>query len=233
MAGLQPSKVTCDLDNVSANPGMRFSFEAVITVVYPPSPGQDRRYLELTDAHGSTGITVWNSHVKTVTPDCVGRVLKLTRLALTVHNGKKSLTMSKESTMHLADQEHDGFLSLWWKSLLTAPVLNALQFHDSAELIVNVSGVLGLIQVEEKMVKGIPKNLLILHLTDPSGRMEIRSWNHSDTEFIQYREQPVQLLRVRVVSYAGHKSGELLFGKQGTVVNTQFDNKILKRYWVE
>jgi hypothetical protein len=232
MAGLQPTKVTCDLINIPANPGIRFSFEAVITVVYPASLGNDRRYLELSDAHGSTGITIWNPHVNTVTPDCVGRVLKFTRLALTVHNGKKSLTMSKESTIHLEDKEHVSFLSIWWKELLKAPILNALQFHDSAELIVNVSGILGLIQVEEKLVKGVPKNLLILHLTDPTGRLEVRSWNHSDTEFLPYLEKPVQLMRVRVVLYAGHKTAELLCG-EGTIINTKFDNKTLKQYWAE
>jgi hypothetical protein len=231
LAGLQPSKVTCDLTSVAATPGLRFSFEAIVTVVYPPSPNQDRRYLELGDAHGSTGITIWNSFVSIVTPDCVGRVLKFTRLALTVHNGKKSLTMSKESTMHIEDKNHVSFLSVWWNGLLNSPVQNALQFHDSAETIVNVSGILGLIQVEEKIVKGAPKNLLVLHLTDPSGRLEVRSWNHSDTEFLPYLEKPVQLKRVRVVLYAGQKTGELLGGDNGTIVNTEFDNVSLINYW--
>jgi hypothetical protein len=233
MAGVQPSKVTCDLSNVAITPGLRFSFEAVITVVYPASPNLDRRYVELSDAQGSTGITVWNSYVNAITPDRVGRVVKFSRLAITVHNGKKSLSMSKESTMHVEHKDYVSSLSIWWNSLLSAPVCNALQFHDATAPIVNVSGILGLIQVEEKMVKGVPKNLLVLHLTDASGRLEIRSWNHSDTEFLQYLETPVLLQRVRVVLYAGQKTGELLGGDNGSVLTTDFDNLSLKQYWAE
>jgi hypothetical protein len=233
MAGVQPSKVTCDLSNVSITPGLRFSFEAVITVVYPASPNFDRRYVELSDSQGTTGITVWNSYVNAITCDCVGRVVKFSRLAITVHNGKKSLSMSKESTMHVEQKDYVSSLSMWWNNLLSAPVCNALQFHDSTAAIVNVSGILGLIQVEEKMVKGVPKNLLVLHLTDSTGRLEIRSWNHSDTEFLQYLEKPVQLQRVRVVLYAGNKTGELLGGDNGTVLTTDFDKSSLIQYWTE
>ncbi len=233
MAGVQPSKVTCDLSNVAITPGLRFSFEAIITVVYPASPNLDRRYVELGDAQGSTGITVWNSYVNAITPDCVGRVVKFSRLAITVHNGKKSLSMSKESTMHVEHKDYVSSQSIWWNNLLSAPVCNALQFHDTTASIVNVSGILGLIQVEEKMVKGVPKNLLVLHLTDSSGRLEIRSWNHSDTEFLHYLEKPVQFQRVRVVLYAGQKTGELLGGDNGSVLTTDFDNLSLIHYWAE
>jgi len=232
LAGIQPTKVSCDLTNVAATPGLRFSFEAIVTVVYPASASPpERRYIELADAQGFTGITVWNSYAHAITAECVGRVVKFTRLSIAVHNGKKSLTMSKESTMHVENATYENLLSNWWRGLLTQPILNALQFHDSTDGIVNVSGVLGLIQVEEKMVKGVPKNLLVLHLTDASGRLEIRSWNHSDTEFLQFREQPVLLKRVRVVTYAGQKVGELLGGDTGTTVTTEFDSKALRAYW--
>ena len=232
LAGVQPTKVSCDLTNVAAAPGLRFSFEAIVTVVYPASASPpERRYIELADAQGFTGITVWNSYAHAITAECVGRVVKFTRLSIAVHNGKKSLTMSKESTMHVENSTYESLLSNWWRGLLAQPIMNALQFHDSTEGIVNVSGVLGLIQVEEKMVKGVPKNLLVLHLTDASGRLEVRSWNHSDTEFLQYREQPVLLKRVRVVTYAGQKVGELLGGDTGTTVTTDFDSKDLRAYW--
>lgn len=232
LAGVQPTKVSCDLSNVAATPGLRFSFEAIVTVVYPASASPpERRYIELADSQGFTGITVWNSYAHAITAECVGRVVKFTRLSIAVHNGKKSLTMSKESTMHVENSTYESLLSNWWRGLLAQPIMNALQFQDSTEGIVNVSGVLGLIQVEEKMVKGVPKNLLVLHLTDASGRLEVRSWNHSDTEFLQYREQPVLLKRVRVVTYAGQKVGELLGGDTGTTVTTDFDSKDLRAYW--
>ena len=232
LAGVQPSRVSCDLSNVAVTPGLRFSFEAIITVVYPASTTPpERRYIELADAHGFTGITCWNSYTHAVTPDCVGRVVKFTRLALTVHNGKKSLSMSKESTMHVELPSHVSLLADWWHGLLAQPTLNALQFHDACAGIVNVSGILGLIQVEEKLVKGQPKNLLILHLTDASGRIEVRSWNHEDTEFKRLQEQPVLLKRVRVVLFAGQKVGEMLGGPNGTTWSSEFDSTALREYW--
>ena len=232
LAGVQPSRVSCDLSNVAVTPGLRFSFEAIITVVYPASTSPpERRYIELADAHGFTGITCWNSYANAVTPDCVGRVVKFTRLALTVHNGKKSLSMSKESTMHVELPSHVSLLAEWWHGLLAQPILNALQFHDANAGIVNVSGILGLIQVEEKLVKGQPKNLLILHLTDSSGRIEVRSWNHDDTDFKQFQEQPVLLKRVRVVLFAGQKVGEMLGGPNGTTWTSDFDSSALREYW--
>lgn len=231
LAGVQPTKITCDLSTTPPTPGLRFTFEAVITVVYPASPNGDRRYIELSDAHGSSGITIWNNHVKVITPDCVGRVAKFTRLAITVHNGKKSLTMSKESTVQLEQPDYISSQTIWWNGLLKAPIHTALEFHDGSDSIVNVSGILGLIQVEEKMVKGVPKSLLVLHLTDATGRMEVRSWNHSDTEFLPFLEKAVILRRIRVVLYAGQKTGELLGGVNGTILDTDFDTSALMAYW--
>jgi hypothetical protein len=235
MSGLQPTKVTCDLANAPASPGMRFSFEAIVVVVYPASASPpERRYIELMDAFGTTGITVWNTYVHVVTPASVGCVAKFTRLALTMHNGKKNLTMSKDSTMHLELPTYQGMHPTWWQGLLTQPVINCMQFHDTPALhIVNISGILGHVQQEEKMVKGSAKNLLVLYLTDRTGKIEIRSWNHSDTEFLPYKERPVLLKRVRVCLYAGTRTGELLTGLNGTTITTHFDNDDLKRYWSE
>lgn len=235
MAGLQPSKVSCDLTTTPVTPGLRFSFEAIIVVVYPASASPpERRYIEVMDQHGSTGITVWNHNAHVVNRDSVGCVVKFTRLALTMHNGKKNLTMSKESTMHIEMPTADGLLMKWWRNMLTEPPLTCIQFHDTpALLIVNVSGVLGCIQTEEKMVKGETKSLLVLILTDRTGKIEIRSWNHSDTEFKRFLERPVLLKRVRVCLYAGTRTGELLTGTNGTTITTDFDHEDLEKYWAE
>ena len=136
--------------------------------------------------------------------------------------------------MHVESPMCEGPETAWWRSLLTAKPLTALQFHDKSENdIVNVAGILGFIQVEEKKVRSDNKNLLVLHLTDRTGRFEIRSWNHSDTEFLQYHEKPIQLKRVRVSMYGGQRVGELLDGPQGTVVSTDFDSSDLRSYWQE
>jgi hypothetical protein len=235
MAGLQPSKVSCDLTSAPTSPGMRFSFEAILLVVYPAkTTPPERRYVELMDQHGTTGITIWNAYVHAVKPSCVGCVIKFTRLSLTMHNGKKSLTMSKDSTMHVETSEYQGALPSWWKSLLSEPTLHCARFHDMPSAsVVNVSGILGFIGQEEKIVNGEVKMLLILYITDHTGKLEIRSWNHSDVEFLQYRERPVLFQRVRVCLYAGTRTGELLTGPHGTTITTDFNNRHLQEYWAE
>jgi hypothetical protein len=235
MANLQPAKVTCDLTSAPVSPGLRFSFEAIVIVVYPASQTPpERRYVELMDSHGSTGITVWNQYVHALGQSSVGCAVKFTRLAITMHNGKKNLTMAKDSTMHVEPPTYDGMHVKWWQGLLAEPSINCLQFHDTPALtIVNVAGILGFIQVEEKTVKGEIKSLLVLHLTDRTGRIEIRSWNHSDTEFKRYQERPILLKRVRVCLYAGSRTGELLTGPNGSLVTTDFDHRDLDLYWQE
>lgn len=235
MSGMQPSKVTCDLTTAPIAPGLRFSFEAILIVAYPISTSApERRYVELMDPHGCTGITVWNQHAIALGPASVGCVVKFTRIALTMHNGKKNLTMAKDSTMHVDLPIANGMLMTWWRNFLTEPSINCLQFHDTPALtVVNIAGILGFIHMEEKMVKGQPKPLLVLYLTDRYGKIEIRSWNHSDTEFMPFLERPILLNRVRVCIYAGTRTGELLTGSNGTKIATDFDHSDLDKYWAE
>jgi hypothetical protein len=235
LQGLQPSKVTCDLTNAPVSPGLRFSFEAIVVVVYPATMSPpERRYVELMDAHGTTGITVWNSYVHALGPTAVGCVVKFTRLTLTMHNGKKNLTMAKDSTMHVELPSYEGALPKWWNMLTAEPKLSCLQFHDTPSLsVVNIQGILGFVMCEEKMVKGEPKQLLVLYLTDRTGKVEIRSWNHSDTEFKRFLEKPVLFQRVRVCIYAGTRTGELLTGPNGTKITTDFEHQDLAKYWQE
>lgn len=60
MANCQPLRVCCDLRNVGLHAaGVRFSFQAVVFVVYPASEKPDRRHVLLADQFGCTGLTVW------------------------------------------------------------------------------------------------------------------------------------------------------------------------------
>ncbi len=235
MAGVQPAKVTCNISTLPLTPGIRWSFKAICIVVYPASTSPpERRYVLLADAHGTTGITVWNANVKALGPHAVGSCVSFTRLALAVHNGKKSLTMSKESSVHVDSVSQDGPEANWWRGLLSHRPLTALQFQDAMEdTIVNVAGILGLITVEEKTVRHDSKNLLVLRFTDRTGQFEVRSWNHSDAEFLKYKERPLMLQRVRVTMYAGQRVGELLDGDNGTIISTDFDRTDLEKYWSE
>ena len=188
----------------------------------------------LADAHGTTGITVWNANVRALDVHAIGSCVSFTRLAVTVHNGKKSLTMSKESSVHVESHCHDGPEVAWWQGLLAKRPLTALEFQEAEEdSIVNVTGILGLITVEEKTVRNDCKSLLVMRMTDRTGQFEIRSWNHSDAEFLQFREKPLMIQRVRVTIYAGQRVGELLDGINGSIVTTDFNKTELIKYWSE
>lgn len=147
---------------------------------------------------------------------------------------QKSLTMAKDSTMHVEEPSYVGLLPKWWSGLLLEPVITCARFHDmNPGSIVNVSGILGFVSQEEKMVNGELKHLLILYITDRTGKLELRSWNHTDVEFLQIRERPVLFNRVRVSLYAGTRTADLLTGINGTQVTSHFDSRDLEAYWQE
>ncbi len=62
-ASLMPSQVTCDLSNVTVEPGHRFTFQGIVLVVFPSSSNPLRRHLLVGDGRGVVGITVWNALV--------------------------------------------------------------------------------------------------------------------------------------------------------------------------
>jgi hypothetical protein len=97
--------------------------------------------------------------------------------------------------------------------------------------IASVSGILGFVNTETKIVNGREKNLLTLHMVDASGKLDIRSWNHSADMFLAYVDRPVLIRRVRVTSFAGTKMCELLDGS-GSVIETSFDgDSALMQFW--
>ena len=74
MAHCQPMQVSCDLATVGMhNTSVRFSFQAVVLIVYPATSGPDRRHIQLIDRRGSPGITVWNDNVRLFSSDSVGQ----------------------------------------------------------------------------------------------------------------------------------------------------------------
>jgi hypothetical protein len=99
--------------------------------------------------------------------------------------------------------------------------------------IVSVSGILGHMCVEEKVVKAETKGLLIIKLLDRTGQIEVRSWTRTMDDFSLYRERPILLKRVRVTAYAGIKMLELIDGG-GTIVQTEFPHAAdLSAFWKE
>jgi hypothetical protein len=236
MSNCQPLKVCCDLSTIGVhNASVRFSFEAIVLVVYPASKSPDRRHVQLIDARGSTGITIWGENVHLFSSLTVGQVAKFSKLSLVFSNGKKMLSMSRDSsvvfpnTIAVPTEE-----SKWWKDLLLQQPLRIIDVHDCAEdTVINVSGILGLMWTETKKVKDQNKDLLNIRLTDRTGFVDVRSWSHSETEFASFLEQPILLRRVRVTSFAGIKILELLDGS-GTQIRDEFDGyDDLLQYWQE
>ena len=233
-ANCQPMRVSCDLTTVGLHSSSsRFSFQAIILVVYPASEKPDRRHLQLIDSRGSTGITIWGEHVKMFSSATVGQMVKFTKLCMITHNGQKNLSMCRDSSAVVlsAGQSEEG---LWWSSLLQKSPLRIISVHDAEDnTLVNVAGVVGLMTTETKKVKNATKDLLCIRLTDRTGCIDIRSWNHSEAELSHLMDAPVLFKRVRVTSFAGTKILELLEGA-GTEMTANFSGAAdLISYWNE
>jgi hypothetical protein len=236
MSNCQPTKVCCDLSVVGLHSSStRFSFQAIILIVYPATVKPERRHLQLIDSRGSTGITVWNEHVSMFSQSSVGQVVRFSRICLNNQNGQKSLAMSRDSTVaFVSDASAACEESKWWRSLLDKRPFRIIDIHDMEDNnIVNVAGIVGTLSTETKRVRNEDKDLMCMRITDRTGYIDVRSWNHSEIEFISFRERPILFKRVRVTSFAGLKIIELL-DASGTEVLADFEGASdLKLYWTE
>jgi hypothetical protein len=231
MQGFLPARSCCNLELCRSPIGTKFNLSAVCIAVFPATANPPRRYIQLADNTGTLGVTVWNDNVSKFDSNTVGRLVSLSKAVMGNQNGKKLLTMARDSSVAIVDDEQHA-VSLWWKSLLSSAPLSCGSVHDVADnSIVTVSGVLGHISSDVKVVNGVEKTLVSLHLVDPSGKLDIRSWNHSADAFTAYLERPVLIRRVRVASFAGTKLCELLDGT-GSVVETTFKGQSsLEHFW--
>ena len=235
MAICSPVKVNCSLSAPGlSNPNTRFDFQAVVLIAYPSCEKPERRHVFLSDRHGATGLTVWANHVAMFIPAAIGKVVKISNLTVSNHNGKRTLAMARDSSIKfLSDEEavrtDEG---KWWNSFNTLSPLTincACMMDDDA--VVNVSGVLFMIFTETKRVRNDEKELLTIRIADHSGQMDIRSWNHKDSDFRTYLDKPISLMRIRITSFATKKIGEMLDGN-GTVSSPVFfGSEDLARFW--
>jgi hypothetical protein len=176
---------------------------------------------------------VWNENVNSFSTASVGRLVTLTKVLITNHHGKKALSMARDSSVQQIDDEmHTD--STWWRSLLAAPALSCGAVHDVADnTMVSVCGILGHISADTKMVQGAPKTLITLHMVDSSGKLDVRSWNHTADAFYHLADAPIMIRRVRVTSFASIKLCELLDGA-GSVNETVFPgDAALRKFWRE
>lgn len=231
LKGLLPSRTCCNLDLIKSPAGTKFNLTAVCIAVFPATQNPERRYIQLADITGSVGVTVWNHNVEKFSSGSVGRLVTLTKAVIGNHNGKKQLSMARDSSVDFCDDQKHTVAS-WWQELLLIPAKTCGSVHDMADnTIASVSGILGYVSAETKIVNGREKNLLTLHMVDVSGKLDIRSWNHSADAFLAYVERPVLIRRVRVTSFAGTKLCELLDGS-GSVFETSFHGETaLMQFW--
>jgi hypothetical protein len=231
-ASCMPSSISCDLSSVSTQAGLKFSFAAIVLIVYPASTNPTRRHVLLSDGRGTVGITVWNSHVSLFSSQSVGKLAQFTKVALTIHNSTRGLVLNKDSTLVLSEGLSH-FASTWWNSLCHTPPLQAILFHDAPEnSVVNVAGILGSVCKEEKTVRNAPMNLVTLRIVDRTGVVCIRSWCHSEDQFLRLVDKPLLIKRIRVTAYANTKTGELLDG-DGSIFDEVFDSSDLVTFWSE
>ena len=228
-----PSSACCNLELCRASPGTKIRLFGIVIAVFPASKNPDRRYIQIADLTGSVGITVWNSNVNLFGFDSVGKVVQCDKVVIATHNGKKTLTMARDSTIEFV-RDADHALAKWWREILDVPPTPLGNVQNVADnTIINVAGVLGFASEELKMVGNVSKTLTSLHLTDATGNLDVRSWNHSAHPFHIYADRPLLVKRIRVTSFAGTKIGELLDG-HGSEFVTEFAGKSqLERYWAE
>jgi hypothetical protein len=229
--GSQPVRVCCNLDLMKSPAGAKIAISAICIAVFPASTNPDRRYIQLCDQYGSAGLTVWNANVSIFGTPSVGKLVTCKRLVVQSHNGKRCLTMARDSTIEIDDDAQHSVVD-WWKGLLRTRSLNALEAHDAAENdIISLSGIVGQITEENKIVGGRPRVLTTINMVDATGKFLVRSWNHTLHQFQSYVDQPITIQRVRVTAFAGEKLAELLDGN-GSVIITDFPGcDVLREWW--
>jgi len=221
LQGCQPVRISCNLDLMRSPAGAKIAITAICIAVFPASRNPDRRYIQLSDQYGSAGLTVWNLNVSLFGPSSVGKVVQCKRLVVQSHNGKRCLTMARDSTIEVDDDGQHAVMD-WWKGLLHARARNALEAHNSEDNdIITLSGVVGQVTEETKVVNGAARVLTTIHMVDATGKFMLRTWNHVHQQFQAFIDKPVSIQRVRVVSFAGEKLAEFLDGN-GSVILTDF-----------
>lgn len=229
LASLHVQKVTTNLSSVNALPGARLNFEGTIIVVYPAESNPARRHVLLADEHGVCGITFWNANVSKFSGSIVGTIAQVSKVIITSHLGKKSLSMNKESGLVISNK-----IAPFWTQLLDNPVSSIMQIHSMPiHKFVSVAGILGVMHSEMKIVRNEEKELVILRIVDRTGSIEVQSWVSKLSDFERFRDRPILLKRVKVSEFSGVKFLEFIDGN-GTHLLGDFEGaNDLTHFWKE
>ena len=231
LQGCQPVRICCNLDLMRSPAGAKIAITAICIAVFPASRNPDRRYVQLSDQYGSAGLTVWNLNVSLFGTATVGKVITCKRLVVQSHNGKRCLSMARDSTIEVDDDGQHAVMD-WWKGLLSARPRNCLEAHNSEDNdMITLSGVVGQVSEETKVVNSVARILTTIHMVDATGKFLIRTWNHVHQQFAALIDKPASFQRVRVVSFAGEKLAEFLDGN-GSLILSDFPGcSELKAWW--
>jgi hypothetical protein len=182
-----------------------------------------------------TGVTVWNTDVSKITKSDLGSTVTITRASVSLYQGKKSLVLSKDSTVSVGSAAPTP-VDNWWAQIATQPPLPlpaALVASDNS--IINIFGILAYTTAEEKEMNGELRRVYSIHMVSHSAKFQLRGWDldPSTVEFIEHlKDQVVKVSRIRISSYAEVKVGEILEGPKGTLFEP-YTNDELRTFWSE
>ncbi len=83
------ASTVCNLDFSRSSLGSKVLLTGILTAVYPASKNPDRRYILLSDATGTVGLTVWNANVAKFSSECIGSIVHAEKLVLSQTTQKK------------------------------------------------------------------------------------------------------------------------------------------------
>ena len=196
---------------------------------------KDARNNAIPQPNSATGVTVWNTDVNKISKNDLGSAITITRASVSLYQGKKSLVLSKDSTVSIGSAAPTP-VDKWWALLASQPPLPlpaALVASDNS--IINIFGILAYTVSEEKEMNGELRRVYSIHMVSHTAKFQLRGWDlePSTVDFIEHlKDQVVKVSRIRISSYAEVKVGEILEGPKGTIFEPYTDAE-LRTFWSE
>ena len=236
LATVTPQHMTCNLSNAVVGLGVKHNLVAIIIASFPIQNGPPaRRHITVCDAHGTTGLTVWNADVHKFPKEVLGGVVTISRASVSLYQGKKSLVLSKDSLL-VVNTTTPSLMAEWWSQLaLQSPLSLPAVLVTADNSIINVFGVLAFFSHDTKEINGQVRCITSFHLASQTAKFQVRGWDLEPAivETIErLRDRVVQVRRVRVTCFAEQKIGEYLDSPLGSTL-TLFDNDELARFWTD
>ena len=180
-------------------------------------------------------VCLLSTDVNKISKNDLGSVITITRASVSLYQSKKSLVLSKDSTVSIGSAAPTP-VDKWWALLASQPPLPlpaALVASDNS--IINIFGILAYTVSEEKVMNGELRRVYSIHMVSHTAKFQLRGWDlePSTVDFIEHlKDQVVKVSRIRISSYAEVKVGEILEGPKGTIFEPYTDTE-LRTFWSE